>query len=150
VWTDSWVIIAGAGCNLICVGAGEELARKVLAWVAFEEWRDKYARLDGPGGRTKSSAGRMVSRKARRSRQPKPVQDSGSRPESARGICGSSPQNHQVTWLSHKTKTKGSAGRDEIRARREAPMSADTWRDHKACVGKTHTMAKAWPSDEEE
>jgi hypothetical protein len=27
--TDSWLIIAGAGCNLIVVGAGEEQARKV-------------------------------------------------------------------------------------------------------------------------
>jgi hypothetical protein len=29
VWTDSWLSIVGAGCDLICVGAGEELARKV-------------------------------------------------------------------------------------------------------------------------
>jgi hypothetical protein len=27
VWTDSWPSIAGAGCDLICVGAGEEWAR---------------------------------------------------------------------------------------------------------------------------
>jgi hypothetical protein len=31
VWTDSWPSIAGAGCGLICVGAGEEWARKVYA-----------------------------------------------------------------------------------------------------------------------
>jgi hypothetical protein len=31
VWTDSWPSIAGAGCGLICVGASEERARKVLA-----------------------------------------------------------------------------------------------------------------------
>jgi hypothetical protein len=31
VWTDSWPSIAGASCGLICVGAGEEWARKVLA-----------------------------------------------------------------------------------------------------------------------
>jgi hypothetical protein len=31
VWTDSWSSIVGAGCGLICVGAGEELAQKVLA-----------------------------------------------------------------------------------------------------------------------
>jgi hypothetical protein len=41
VWTDSWPSIVGAGCGLNCVGAGEERARKVLACVAFEEWRDK-------------------------------------------------------------------------------------------------------------
>jgi hypothetical protein len=31
VWTDSWPSIAGAGCVLICVGAGEEWAWKVYA-----------------------------------------------------------------------------------------------------------------------
>jgi hypothetical protein len=30
VWTDSWRSIAGAGYNLIGVGAGEEQARKVI------------------------------------------------------------------------------------------------------------------------
>jgi hypothetical protein len=48
------------------------------------------------------------------------VQGSGSRPESARGVCGGSPQNHRVTWLSPKTKSGGSAGGDGIWARREA------------------------------
>jgi hypothetical protein len=96
-----------------------------------------------------SSAGRMVARKARRSHRPKPVQGSGSRPESARGVCGGSPENRQVTWLSHKTKTRGSAGGDGIRARREASMPADVWRDRRACVGRTQSAAKAWPCDEE-
>jgi hypothetical protein len=41
VWTDSWPSIAGAGRSLICVGAGEERARKVLACVASEEWKDE-------------------------------------------------------------------------------------------------------------
>jgi hypothetical protein len=31
VWTDSWLSIAGAGCSLIGVGAGEERAQKVVA-----------------------------------------------------------------------------------------------------------------------
>jgi hypothetical protein len=31
VWTDSWPSIASADCSLICVGAGEERARKVYA-----------------------------------------------------------------------------------------------------------------------
>jgi hypothetical protein len=30
VWTDSWLSIAGAGCGLTGVGAGEEQARKSL------------------------------------------------------------------------------------------------------------------------
>jgi hypothetical protein len=92
----------------------------------------------------------MVARKARRSRGQEPVQGSGSRPESARGVCGGSPQNRWVTWLSHKTKTGGSAGGDEIRTRREASMPADTWRDCRACVGRTRTAATTWPCDEEE
>jgi hypothetical protein len=97
-----------------------------------------------------SSGGRMVARKARRSRQPEPVQGSGSRLESARGVCGGSPENRQVTWLSHKTKTGGSAGGDGIRERREALMPADAWRDRSACIGRTRSVVKTWPCDEEE
>jgi hypothetical protein len=78
------------------------------------------------------------------------VQGRGSRPESARGICGGSPKNRRVTWLSHKTKTGGSAGGDGIRAHREASMPADVWRDRRACVGRTRSAAKAWLYDEEE
>jgi hypothetical protein len=47
---------------------------------------------------------------------PSPVQGSGSRPESACGVCGESPQNRHVTWLRHKTKTGGSTDGDGIRA----------------------------------
>jgi hypothetical protein len=97
-----------------------------------------------------SSAGRMVARKARRSHRQESVQGSGSRPEFARGVCGGSPQNHRVTWLSNKTKIGGSAGGDVIRARREASMPANTWRDHRACIWRTRTAAMAWLCDEEE
>jgi hypothetical protein len=92
----------------------------------------------------------MVARKARRSRRSEPVQGSGSQPDSARGVCGGSPQNRWVTWLSHKTKTGGLAGGDGIRERREASMPADAWRDRRACVGRTRSAATAWPCDEEE
>jgi hypothetical protein len=51
------------------------------------------SRLDSRDPPAGSSAGRMVARKARRSRRLEPVQGSGSRPESARGVCGGSPQN---------------------------------------------------------
>jgi hypothetical protein len=61
------------------------------------------------------------------------VQGSGSRQESARGVCGGSPQNRRVTWLSHKTKTGGSASEDGIRAPRSFEVE-DTRRDCKACV----------------
>jgi hypothetical protein len=89
-------------------------------------------------------------KKATWSHGQEPVQGSGSRPESARGVCGSSPQNRRVTWLSHKTKIGGSAGGDGIRARREALMSVDAWRDRRACVGKKQSATTVWPCDEEE
>jgi hypothetical protein len=68
----------------------------------------------------------------------------------ARGVYGGSPQNRQVTWLSHKTKTGSSAGGGGIQARQEASMSADTWWDRRACVERTRTAVKVWPCDEEE
>jgi hypothetical protein len=90
-----------------------------------------------------------VARKARRSRGQEPMQGSGSRPESVRGVCGSSPQNCRVTWLIHKTKIGGLVSGDGIRARREASMSADM-QDRRACVGRTQSAATTWPCDEEE
>jgi hypothetical protein len=93
----------------------------------------------GKKSKTKSSIG---------ARQP--VQGSGSQPESARGVCSSSPKNRRVSWLSHKTKTGGSTGGDGIRACREATMPADTWRDRRTCVRRTRSAATAWPCDEEE
>jgi hypothetical protein len=41
VWTDSLLGIAGAGCGLTGVGAGEEQARKVIAGEAFRCEEDK-------------------------------------------------------------------------------------------------------------
>jgi hypothetical protein len=144
VWTDSWPSIAGAGCGLkserersMPCGDLRGVERQVgSAWGT--QW---------PVG---SCVGRMVARKARRSRGQEPVQGSGSRPEFARGVCGGAPQNCRVTWLSHKTKTEGSAVGDGIQAHREASMPADIWRDRRACVGRTRTAATAWPCDEEE
>jgi hypothetical protein len=150
VWTNSWPSIAGAGCGLICVGAGEEWARKVYALRGFRGVERQVGLTRGTRWPAGSSAGRMMARKARRSRRPELVQGSGSRSESARGVCGGSPENRRVTWLSHKTKTGGLAGGDGIRARREASMSADAWRDRRACVGRTQSVATAWPCDEEE
>jgi hypothetical protein len=50
VWTYSWLSIAGAGCGLTGVGAGEEQARKVVAGEASRCGEDKYASFEGPGG----------------------------------------------------------------------------------------------------
>jgi hypothetical protein len=41
VWTDSWLSIAGEGCGLTSVGAGEEQARKVIAGEASRCGEDK-------------------------------------------------------------------------------------------------------------
>jgi hypothetical protein len=41
VWTDSWLSIAGVGCGLTSVGAGEEQARKVIAGEASRCGEDK-------------------------------------------------------------------------------------------------------------
>jgi hypothetical protein len=41
LWTDSWLSIAGAGCGLTRVGAGEEQARKVIAGEASRCGEDK-------------------------------------------------------------------------------------------------------------
>jgi hypothetical protein len=49
VWTESWLSIAGAGCGLTGVGAGKELARKVVADEASTCGEDKYAWFEGPG-----------------------------------------------------------------------------------------------------
>jgi hypothetical protein len=122
--------IAGAGCSLICVGAGEEWARKVYSLRGLRGAERQVGLTRGTQWPAGSSAGCMVARKARRSRRPEP----------ARGVCGGSPE-RQVTWLSHKTKTGGSAGGDGIRAHREASMSADVWRNRGACVGRTQSAA---------
>jgi hypothetical protein len=41
VWTNSWLSIAGAGCGLTGVGAGEEETRKVGVGEAFMCGEDK-------------------------------------------------------------------------------------------------------------
>jgi hypothetical protein len=41
MWADSWLNIAGAGCDLTGVGAGEEQARKVMAGEASMYGEDK-------------------------------------------------------------------------------------------------------------
>jgi hypothetical protein len=150
VWTDSWPSIVGAGCGLICVGAGQEWARKVYALRGLRGVERQVGLTRGTRWPAGSSAGHTVARKPRQSRRSEPVQGSGSQPESARGVCGGSPENRRVTLLSHKTKTGGSAGGDGIWTRREASMPADTWRDHRACVRRTRSPATAWPCDEEE
>jgi hypothetical protein len=67
VWTDSWPSIAGVGCGLICIGAGEEQARMVYAGGPPGVER-QVALVQGTRWPTGSSACRMVARRARQSR----------------------------------------------------------------------------------
>jgi hypothetical protein len=48
VWTDSWLSIAGAGCGLTRVGAGEEQARKVIAGETYKCGEDNRLRSRDP------------------------------------------------------------------------------------------------------
>jgi hypothetical protein len=41
VWTDSWLSIAGAGCSLTRVGAGEKQVQKVIAGEVSKFGEDK-------------------------------------------------------------------------------------------------------------
>jgi hypothetical protein len=41
VWTNSWLSIAGAGCGLTGIGAGEEQVRNVIAGEASRYGEDK-------------------------------------------------------------------------------------------------------------
>jgi hypothetical protein len=74
VWTDSWSSIVGAGCGLICISAGEEWARKVYALRGLRGVERQVGLTRGTRWPAGSNAGRVVARKARRSRRPELVQ----------------------------------------------------------------------------
>jgi hypothetical protein len=108
---DSRSSIASAGCGLICVGAGEEWARKVYALLGLRGVERQVGLTRGTRWPAGSSAGRMVARKARRSRRSEPVQGSASRPESARGVCSGSPQNRPGYLVEPKKQDRRLCGR---------------------------------------
>jgi hypothetical protein len=60
VWTDSWPSIAGVGCGLVCVGAGEEHARKVLALRGLRGVERQVGLVRRTRWPTGSSVSRMV------------------------------------------------------------------------------------------
>jgi hypothetical protein len=63
VWTDSWPSIAGAGCGLVCIGVGEEWARKVYALWGLRGVERQVGLTRGTRWPAGSSAGRMVEEK---------------------------------------------------------------------------------------
>jgi hypothetical protein len=60
VWTDSWPSIAGVGCGLVCVGASEEQARKVLALRGLRGVERQGGLVRRTQWPTRSSGSRMV------------------------------------------------------------------------------------------
>jgi hypothetical protein len=60
VSTDSWPSIAGVGCGLVCVGAGQEQERKVLALRGLRGVERQVGLVRGTRWPTGSSASRMV------------------------------------------------------------------------------------------
>jgi hypothetical protein len=136
VWTDSWLSIAGASCSLICVGAGEEWARKVYALRGLRGVERQVGLTRGTRWLAGSSAGHMVARKARQSRRPEPVQGSSSQPESARGVCGGSPQNRRV--IGWATKLRPEAQRAETGSRRAEKLRCQRTR------GRIAGLASCW------
>jgi hypothetical protein len=102
----------------ICVGAVEEWARKVYALRGLRGVERQVVLTRGTQWPVGSSAAVWWQEKQDevidRSRWRVAAHDRSLHA----GVCGGSPENRRVTWLSHKTKTRGSAGGDGIRARR--------------------------------
>jgi hypothetical protein len=147
VCTDSWPSIVGAGCSLICVGAGEERARKVYALRGLRGVEIQLGLTRGTRWPAGSSAGRMVARKARRSRRSKPVQGSGSQPKSARGVCGGSPQNQSGYLVEPQNQYRRLGERRRDPGVPRSFEAEDTHRDHKACIEATRRAVAGHPSD---
>jgi hypothetical protein len=140
VWTDSWLSIVGAGRGLICVGAGEEWAQKVYALRGLRGMERQVGLTQGSQWPAGSSAGRMVARKARRSRRSEPVQGSGSQPKFACGVCGGSPQNRLGYLVEPQNQDRRLGGRRRDLGALRNFEAEDTRRDRKACVEATRRV----------
>jgi hypothetical protein len=110
VWTNSWLSIAGAGCGLICVGVGEEWARKVYALQGLRGVKMQVGLTRGTRWPVGSSVGRMVARKGSRSHRSEPVQGSSSQPKSTRGVWRGSPQNRPGYLVEPQNQDRRLAG----------------------------------------
>jgi hypothetical protein len=89
----------------------------------------------------------MVARKARRSRRSEPVLGSGSRPESAREVCGGSPQNRPGYLVEPQNQDRILGGRRRDPGASRSFEVEDTRRDHKACVEAKRGAVTGHPSD---
>jgi hypothetical protein len=147
VSTDSWLRIASAGCGLICVGAGEEWARKVYALRGLRGVERQVGLTLGTRCPARSSASRMVARKARRSRRSEPVQGSGSQQKSACGVSGGSPQNRSGYLDEPQNQDRRLGGWRQDPGMPRSFKAEDTRQDRKACVEATRRAVAGHPSD---
>jgi hypothetical protein len=122
VWTDSWLSIAGAGCGLTRVGAGEEQARKVLPVrpPGVEKTSRLRSRDPVAGGvkcrphgnkndKMKSWTVSWLSLKTKVEPglcESRVMCGDWRRLHRVRGVSSGSPENHWVPWLTHKDKTE--------------------------------------------
>jgi hypothetical protein len=147
VWTDSWLRVAGAHCGLICVGAGEEWARKAYALRGLRGVERQVGQTRGAWWLAGSSASRMMAREVRRSRRSEPVQGSGSQPKSARGVCGGSPQNRPGYLVEPENQDWRLGGRRRDLGASRSFDAEDTRQDRKACVEATRRAVIGHPSN---
>jgi hypothetical protein len=122
VWTDSWLSIAGVGCGLTGVGAGEE--QRERSSPVRPPGVEKTSRLRsrdpvasgvkcGPHGgmnsKMKSWTVSWLSLKTKVEpglRGSRVMSGDWRRLHRVRGVSGGSPENHWVPWLIHKAKTE--------------------------------------------
>jgi hypothetical protein len=121
VWSDSWLSVAGAGCSLTGVGAGEEQVRRSLLVRPPGVKTSRLCSRDpvasgvkcGPhGGRNGKMKLWMVSWLILKSkvkpglRGSRVMSGDWRRLHQVRGVSSGSPENHWVPWLIHKAKTE--------------------------------------------
>jgi hypothetical protein len=114
VWTDSWLSIAGAGCGLTCVGAGEDKRERSLPVRPPDV--EKTSRLDSRdpvsigvkctphGGKNGKMSHKTKVEPGLRGSQV--MSGDWRRLHQLRRICGGSLENHRVTRLSHKAEAE--------------------------------------------
>jgi hypothetical protein len=122
VWTDSWLSIAGAGCGLTGVGAGEEKRERSSSMrppgvekTSRLRSRDpmanrvKFGPHGGTNSKMKSWTVSWLSLKTKVEpdlRGSRVMSGDWRRLHRVRGVSSGSPENHWVPWLIHKAKTK--------------------------------------------
>jgi hypothetical protein len=87
---------------------------------ASEEWRDKLARVEGPGSQQGQVRAAWWQEKQYEVVDRSRCRVAAHNRSLHAGFVVVHRKISRVTWLSHKTKTRGSAGGDGILARREA------------------------------